>query len=144
MSLLWLSSEEAPNSTLVSETPTYRQVAPPIFLPLPGKHGHYRVGVGQKGGHAACAPAATRDTHCCMAFHTNVEHEQRSRVLCLEPASLTHAWAGPVDSSLHSTICPLCAGLAVFMNSLGELTAYDSEGDLEWQVGAHRGTAGPS
>ncbi|KAL4452779.1 hypothetical protein ABPG75_008441 [Micractinium tetrahymenae] len=47
-------------------------VAPPIFLPQPGKHGHYRAGVGQKG-------------------------------------------------------------LAVFLNSLGELTAYSSEGDMEWQ-----------
>lgn len=28
------------------------------------------------------------------------------------------------------------AGLAVFLNSLGELSAYDSEGGMEWQVGA--------
>jgi hypothetical protein len=29
----------------------------------------------------------------------------------------------------------LPAGLAVFLNSLGELTAYDSDGDMLWQVG---------
>jgi hypothetical protein len=50
------------------------QVAPPIMLPVPGKHGHYRVGkVGQKG-------------------------------------------------------------IAVFLNSRGDMTAYDPQGEMLWQV----------
>lgn len=61
----WHREEEVNNGAEVL-------VAPPIFLPQPGKHGHYRAGVGQKG-------------------------------------------------------------LSVFMTSQGELTAYSSDGEMEWQ-----------
>jgi hypothetical protein len=35
----------------------------------------------------------------------------------------------------HALGSALPAGLAIFLNSLGELTAYDSDGDMLWQVG---------
>lgn len=123
--------------------PTCLQVAPPIVLPQPGKHGQFRSGLGQKGTWARpkAAAAAAGGGGCCSCF------QQHPATSCrCAPCHSSPLWCSPVLSFLHwqaerwmsatwALNPALLAGLAVFLNSLGELTAYDSDGDMLWQVG---------
>lgn len=113
------------------------QVAPPIFLPQPGKKGQYRAGLGQKGKPAAAIAVPLRFLPPRWAY---------SRCRTAGPLGQLHAPAAPrfvkpapaqrvsaAGARSPPSLPP--AGMVAFLNSMGEVTAYDSAGDLLWQVG---------
>lgn len=88
-----------------------------MFLPQAGKQGRYRTGLAQKGGWVG-------DGTCLRALHNG-------RVCVVEPLLLLLV-VRPLTAALP--LSPTVAGMAVFLNSLGELTAYDYDGQMLWQA----------
>jgi hypothetical protein len=105
----------------------FPQVAPPIFLPQPGKHGRYRDGLAQKGVSFVCGGV----------FVWGVGGGWGGNSVGVPFRGRASACVIVQNCVLYRTVLHLgTAGMTVVLNSLGELTAYDSEGSLLWQVGS--------
>ena len=107
------------------------------MLPQPGKHGQFRSGLGQKGARASPPPPLLLLLQCMLL--PAAAGTCRCASFCRACCAAANPASAPADlpplsapSALHPA---LPAGLAIFLNSLGELTAYDSDGDMLWQVG---------